>query len=129
MIDIIKVACLVLVASIFAVYLKQQKREFATIFTIVVCIIILLFLATPIVDTFQKFYEIVSGYNIDGAYILIIAKVIGISYITAITTNLANDCGETAIGTKMDIAGKIAIIICTFPAIQNIMEQISILVK
>lgn len=129
MIDVTKIACLGLVASILAVYLKQQKKEFAAVFSIVVCLLILLFLITPVYETFQKFYTIIESYNIDGAYLTIIAKVIGISYITAITANLAKDCGESAIASKMDLAGKIAIIVCTLPAIENILEQINVLVK
>jgi len=127
MIDIAKICIIALIVCFVVVFLKQQKPEYAVILSATVCVIVVLFLVTPAREMFEHFYDIFEKFNIQGTYILIIAKIVGISYITAITANIAKDCGESAIGTKVEIAGKIAILFCTFPILQNILEQVALL--
>ena len=58
-----------------------------------------------------------------------IFKTLGVCYITQIGRDVCNDCGETALGDKVDLAGKIIIAAMSLNIITQVLEMITELIK
>lgn len=57
-----------------------------------------------------------------------ILKVVGIAYIVELTKDICIDAGEKALGTKVEMAGKIMIVAMTLPVITSVVEVINKLI-
>ena len=62
--------------------------------------------------------------NINQAYIKIIIQIIGISYLTEIGSNIVKDAGLESIATKIEMVGKLFIIILAIPIFHSLIETI-----
>lgn len=117
-----------ILASIIAVILKEQTKEISLI-VIIASTIMLLFVSLnyikPIVSLITN---IVSTSSIDNAYIVVILKIIGISYMIEFGKDICLDAGQNAIANKMEIAGKVIIVSLSLPIIASILETIENLV-
>ena len=55
----------------------------------------------------------------------VIIKVLAVAYITDFTAQLCRDSGENAIGSKVELAGKVMIFYLAMPVLSAILELIS----
>ncbi len=69
------------------------------------------------------FVEIVSGTSFS-AYTSVLFKVCGIGILTRMGTELCQDAGENVYAGKIMMIGKTAILLCGFPVIKTLFEQI-----
>ena len=60
----------------------------------------------------------------ESKYLTLILKVSGIVYLVEFGKNLCIDAKESAIGTKLEMAGKVMIVTLTLPILSQILEQI-----
>ncbi|MFY9520125.1 MAG: stage III sporulation protein AD, partial [Caldicoprobacterales bacterium] len=62
--------------------------------------------------------------NMDSVYITTILKVIGIAYLADFGAQLCKDAGESAIAAKIELGGKILILLLAIPILTALMELI-----
>ena len=76
----------------------------------------------------EKLMETVMGAaergGISEGYVGIVVKASGISCISSLCGALCRDMGQTAIGTKIEFAGRIAIVLTAVPAINALLSLI-----
>lgn len=122
---IFKIVAIGIVAAILIVFLKEQKKEYAILLSIVAGVMLLLLTLTklePIVSVIQK---LSLNIPIDTSYIVLILKVIGISYLIEFGKDICKDAGENAIANKIEIAGKVIIVSISIPVVTAVLETIT----
>lgn len=122
---IFKVVAFGIVASFLVILLKEQNRGEMALALLVTSAIILLILIineiNPIVELINK---LVSMSGIDERYIKILIKAIGIAYVVEFGKNICIDSGESAIASKIELAGKIVIVSLSIPVITSLVELV-----
>ncbi len=83
-----------------------------------------LFLLPDLNGIFNDFASIFDDSGIPKEYYKSVIKVIGIAYFTEIISALCRDAGESAIGAKLELAGKVAALSLTIPALGQLMSVI-----
>jgi stage III sporulation protein AD len=68
--------------------------------------------------------KIVFQAEIDMLYLETVLKIIGISYITEFAAQISRDAGEGSIASRIELAGKVLIMIMAIPIIQAIVETV-----
>ncbi|MGC4376513.1 stage III sporulation protein AD [Fictibacillus sp. Mic-4] len=123
-IEIIQIVGLGLIATFLALVLKEQKASFAFILTLVVGIGIFLFLIDKISVIFRMLEKLASNAQLNMVYVETILKIIGIAYIAEFGTQLAKDAGQGSIASKIELAGKILILVMALPILTVIIETV-----
>lgn len=118
-----------LVSSAIIVLLRKNAPEFAIPVSVVTSLIILTVSIIFGSDIFKKISELVQMSSVSGENIKIIFKALGICYITQIGKDVCKDCGETAIGDKVDLAGKIAVAALSIPIVTQVLEILTEIVN
>ena len=77
---------------------------------------------------FRIHAELYSRLTYGQEYFPIILKVLAIAYATEFTAALCEDAGEKSIGTKVQLAGKIAIFFAAIPIFTSLMKLLDSLV-
>lgn len=122
--DIVKVCTFCITAVILIVVLKEQNKVVATLISIVSGVIVMLYVVTNIDGIFSALNNIASVSSVESKYFALILKISGITYLIEFGKNLCTDAGETALGTKLEMAGKVMIVTLTIPILTEILNQI-----
>lgn len=127
--EILKIAAIALTGVIIAAVMKNINKEI-TIY-IILATVIILFLS--IIDKLWEAFRFLEGIYDDVTYgksfFPVIIKVLAVAYITDFTAQLCRDSGENAIGTKVELAGKVIIFYLAIPILTAILELISSLLE
>lgn len=123
--NITQIVAFGLVATFIIVLLKQYKSEYA-IYASVIAGATLLFFAMNKVGTIINLLEnLVNTIGINKEFFRILLKITGIAYLVEFASNMCKDAGESAISSKIELAGKLLIVTLSIPIISTLVETIT----
>lgn len=121
----INVAVIGIIAVLMAITFKKGREEYSLYISIAACFIILLLgigKLEVILDTVNR----LQGYlKINKAYINILIKIIGITYVTEFAASLCKDSGYQAIGEQVELVGKLSILAISMPILLALLDTIN----
>lgn len=102
--EILKIVGFTITALFLILIVKEERKDIATIISIIAGVFILLFTIskiTPVIDILNNLAE-KSGINKE--FFSIILKVTAIAYIVEIAKSICEDSGQKALSQKLEIA-------------------------
>ena len=123
--NIISLAILAIISGIFAVSFKSIKSEYGILICVAVCILLFVFGVNKLTVIVEGIEIIKSYISIDSAYINIIIKIVGISYICEFSSDVCKDCGYGAMANQIQIVGKLTVVTISLPVIITLFETVS----
>ncbi|MFR4351971.1 MAG: SpoIIIAC/SpoIIIAD family protein [Roseburia sp.] len=122
--DIIRIAILGIAGVLIALPFKKERGEYSTLIAIGVCICIFVYLLTK-VETLLGFAGRLEGMiMIDGRYIGLVVKMVGITYVAEFATNICKDAGYAVIANQIEIFAKLSILVVSVPVLNAFLETI-----
>lgn len=122
--DIFKAIAFTMISLILIITLKQTKKEIGIIVAIMASCMLLVSVLSGITSVINLLNSLIEKSGINKNFFEIILKVTGIAYIVEFGKNVCVDAGESALGTKLEIVGKISIVVITIPVIVSVIETI-----
>ncbi len=122
--EIVQIAAIGLIAGILVVMIRQKQPELAMQVSIVAGLIILIYVLDYLVTAVDYIKDVVSKYEIAYESIAIVLKIIGIAYICEFAVQILKDTGETSLSSKVELAGRVLIIVLSLPVITSFMNMV-----
>ncbi|MDV5126656.1 stage III sporulation protein AD [Bacillus amyloliquefaciens] len=122
--EIVQIVGLGLIATFLSLIVKEQKPTFAFMVVVFSGCVIFLYLIDQIYDIIRMIEKIAVNANVNMVYVETILKIIGIAYIAEFGAQLTKDAGQGAIASKIELAGKILILVMAVPILTVIIETI-----
>ncbi len=122
--SVVNVVGFSVVCTCILVLLRKYATEFAIPVSVLSCVIILVVCAYLVNELFDQFNQTLADAKINAENFKLIFKALGICYITQLGKDVCVDAGETAMGEKVDLFGKIIIVSLSVPLILEIIELI-----
>ncbi|BAH43302.1 MULTISPECIES: stage III sporulation protein AD [Brevibacillus] len=122
--EIVQIVGLGLVATILALVIKEQKPMFAFLLAIASGVIIFYFLVGKIAEVIRILERLAVQADLNLVFLETILKIIGIAYIAEFGAQMTRDAGQGAIASKIELAGKVLILVMAVPIIQIIIETV-----
>lgn len=123
--EIGRIVGIALLATMLIVLTRQFKSaETGVLIALGVGAAIFLFLVDKIVQVIDIVEELAARADINRFYLSTVLKVIGIAYITEFGAQICRDAGESAVASKVELAGKVLIMILAIPIIAAVLETI-----
>lgn len=120
-----KIAGVGIIAIIIGILFKKGKEEYSLFISIAACILILI-MGIGKLEVILDSIDQLQGYiKINKAYIGILIKIIGITYITEIASSLCKDTGYSAIAEQIELVGKLTILAISMPILLALLETIN----
>ena len=122
--SILKVGVLAVAGVLLAVQFKNGKTEYSTYISVVLGILIfggILGYLEILIHAFDKLEE---DLDLDYAYVAILLKMLGITYVAEFASNICKDAGYQTIARQIEIFGKLAIMVLSFPVLLAILDTI-----
>lgn len=120
--DIVKIAGMGLIAAILAKTIKDSQMNYGFQVSIAASVIILALICSGIPQVVRVFQSFTDVAGMDKLFINILLKIIGITYIADLIAELCRDSGETAIANKVELAGKVAILLVATPIFESVLK-------
>ena len=113
-----------LIGTVLCVLLKKQSPEISLLIAVATGVFIFIslcdklgILLTPLEETAQK-------AGVSEGYFAIVLKVTGIAYLAQFGMQLCIDAGETSIAGKIELAGKIMMMIVSAPVLLSLLDVV-----
>ena len=118
-----------LVAAILSVVLRQYRPEFATVVSVSAGVLILGGVLVAILPVVAQIQSIFDSTAVPRQYVQILFRALGICFITQIACDACKDAGESAIGAKVELAGKIGVLVISLPLFTQVLEIVRVLLR
>lgn len=126
--EVLKIVGIGIFSVVIIIILKEQKPEMALLLSIATGVLIMLFVIYKISDVASILNNLISKSGVNRDFIYIIIKVVGIAYIVEFGKNICMDAGQSSIATKIEMAGKVIIVVLTLPLISSLVNVLTGLV-
>lgn len=123
--EILKIAAVALTGVILASVMKTVNKEITIYIILATVIILFLSIIDKLWEAFRFLEGIYDNVTYGRSFFPVIIKVLAVAYITDFTAQLCRDSGENAIGSKVELAGKVLIFYLAMPVLSAILELIS----
>ncbi|MFD3447783.1 stage III sporulation protein AD [Microbacteriaceae bacterium 4G12] len=124
LIEILQIVGLGLIATFLAAVLNQQKSSLTSLFVVFVGSVMFLLLIDQISAILKMIERIASEAKVNNVYVETLLKIIGIAYIAEFGAQITKDAGQGAIASKIELAGKILILVMAIPILTVVIETI-----
>lgn len=122
--DITQIIGIGLVAVTISIVLKENRPELAIFISIIVGTIIIIGLIPNLKSIIDYIENLSSKININFSFVNILLKITGIAILAEFAVSVCNDANEKAIGSKIDLGGKILIISMSLPIVKALLDVI-----
>lgn len=119
------VGVLGIIIVILALQLKNIKSEYSVVIMIVGCVIIFFYSISGIIKVVEILKKIINDTGINDEQIIILLKIMGISYIAEFVSDIAKDSGYSALSNQIQIYGKITILVVSVPILEALINCIN----
>jgi stage III sporulation protein AD len=123
-VEIIQIVGVGLLATVLVLIVKEQKPMFAFLLATFTGIVIFLFLIGKISAVIHMLEDLAVKSNINIIFLKTILKIIGIAYIAEFGAQVVRDAGQESIASKIELSGKILIMVMAIPIITVIIETV-----
>ena len=122
---IIQVVMVGILSAVLALTIKKQSPEIAILITLAATVLIF-FMVLPLLGEVIGVFNHV-GQMMDGGmrYVGLALRVVGVAYMAELGASVCNDANETAIAAKIDLAGRVIILIMAMPVIADIVRIVT----
>lgn len=124
-----KIIFIAVITVILGITISNFNKEFKVYITVIFGVLVMLILFRELKGYVQEFINIFVRYNIKIEYFAIIIKIVGIAYICDFISLLCKDLNYESVGKKVEIAGKLVILIYSIDVIKIFLDQILLLVN
>ncbi len=120
--NLISIIGLAIIATIICLLFSQYKPEYTVLISVISSILIFGLIIIGLSDAFNVMKVLLDKIQINNKYTEIIVKSLGICYVTQLASDSCKDAGQTAIANKVELAGKVSIILISLPLFLDLLE-------
>lgn len=122
--DVLKIAIIGITGTFLAIILKNSKPEYSMLLSMGTCVCIFVYLLTKLEIVVDYVAKIESALQLDEGYIKLLMKMIGITYVAQFASEVCKDAGYAAIGTQVEMFGKVSVLFVSMPLMLALLETI-----
>ncbi|QGH34898.1 stage III sporulation protein AD [Gracilibacillus salitolerans] len=122
--EIFEVISVGIIASVLFLLLKDKQPSIAFLIIVLTVLYFFIFVIQYVQEILHLITYLGDQANINEVYIKTILQIIGISYITEIGANIVKDAGLESVAVKIEMIGKVFILILAIPIFKSLIETI-----
>lgn len=127
--DILGICIIAVTGAILVLTLKQSVPHLALLLTLSVGVIILISVLSFLPIITDKITQLMSETGVNSKYISILIKALGICFICQFASDICKDAGQSALASKVELAGKVMILISALPLIEEVLNTATALLS
>lgn len=122
---IFKIVAVGLITCVATMMIKPIRSDFAVVIAIASGIIIIFLIVGYLTDVVSAFKAIISSTGLDASLYKLLLKILGVAYLLEFTASICADTGNTSLGDKILLGGKIVLMVMALPIIVSILDIVT----
>ncbi len=102
--------------------IKPKNAELAMILSVAAGTVLLIAILGNAAQIFSEINGILESSGVNTKYFAAALKALGICYISQLAADICYDFGQTALSKKIELAGKVMIVVLSLPLVKGILE-------
>lgn len=111
-----------IVAAVLAVLLKRYNPEISMLIAVGAGVVIFVLVLSQISPALTKITDLLSRAGMPAEYGGILFKSLGICFLCQFSSDACKDAGQSALASKVELAGKLMIVVIALPMIEDITQ-------
>lgn len=120
--DLLLYLGLAVLATLLLVILRPLRPEIATVLSLAVGGVIFVSILGRLRAVLQAMAAMAARAEIQPFFLQTVLKVIGLAYLAGFTGQVCRDAGEGAMAAKVELVGKVAILLVGLPVVWAVLE-------
>lgn len=123
--EIIQIVGIGICATFLVLLLNEFKMEkFTMAITVFISCVLFLFLLDKVQYLLDEIQKLAQQASVKNVYVETLLKIIGIAYIAEFGVQITKDAGQKAIASKIELGGKVLILVLAVPILTALIETI-----
>ena len=122
--NIIGIVGIGLICAVISVLLKRFGAEMGMLVALASGALIFFIILPYLANVIIVLTNLTDNISVNSEYISIIFRILGVSYIAEFGASLCKDAGESAIASKIELGGKVIIMVISTPIIISFLNLI-----
>lgn len=110
------------VAAALALVLRQYRPEYAILVSLGCSVVVLLWLIGGIARVIEELDALLEASLLSRDLIQVVMKCLGVCVLTELAGQTCRDAGENAIGAKVELAGKVTLLLVSLPLFERLLQ-------
>ncbi|MBC7335432.1 MAG: stage III sporulation protein AD [Clostridia bacterium] len=123
--EVLQIVGLALVAAVLLILIRQQRPELGLLLSLACGALIFLLVIDQIGSVVRLLEELATAARVDRLYLTTLLKIVGVSYLAEFGAQVCRDAGEQAIASRVEMAGKVLIVVLAMPIAVAVLEAIT----
>ena len=111
-------------AALLAMQFKGQKGEYGIYISIAAGMVICFGILSKLSSILDTIRAIGSMIRIEGSYLAILLKMLGITYAAEFASNICRDCGNQTLAVQIELFGKLAVLVLSMPILLALLKTV-----
>lgn len=121
----LRVAIIGLTGVFLAVLLRNQKSDFSMYVILGVAVMIFAVICTQLESIVTAVNTFSTYVNIEKKYIVILIKMMGITYVSEFAASICRDLGYQSIASQIEMFARLSLFVISIPVVSALIETIS----
>lgn len=122
--DIMQIVAVGIISTILALVVKNYLPEVGIMVSIIGGILIFFMLLPNLINVLNVLQSLSNNINTNMEHIPTVFRILGIAYIAEFGAQICKDAGESAIASKIELGGKVIIMVVSAPIIVSFLNLI-----
>lgn len=123
--NVFSVAVIGVVTALLALGMKEVKGEYSTYLTFGAGLLIFFYSVYKLKDIVEVLGRIQDYLNMNSAYLTILLKIVGITYVAELASGVCKDAGYASLSGQIELFGKLAVLGISLPIVLSLLDTVS----
>ncbi len=127
--EILRILGIGIIAAVLSLLIKQHRPELAIAIPILGGAAIFLCSIPYLRAVVEMFGKLAEQAGLRNQYLRLILKMIGVAYLCQFSAELCRDAGEASIAGKIELGGKLLILVLSMPVVYQLLGLIEAIIN
>lgn len=126
---LIKIIFIAVIAILLSMLISKVNEEYKLYFILIFGIVAVLLIFSELKGHISNMFDVFKNYNIKIDNFSLLLKIVGIAYICDFVSLICKDLDYESIGKKIEMSGKLIILVYSFNVILKFIDEVYLLVN
>ena len=127
--DVFAVIIFCVISAVLSIVLRQHNAEYAMFVSLACSIVVILYMLRGVSDITSQLSGLLSDTLIPTGLLEVVFKALGICILTELAGQTCRDAGEGSIASKIELAGRVALLFTGMPLFMQLLETAARLIS
>lgn len=126
---LMKILFIAVITILLSMLISKVNEEYKLYFILIFGVVALLMIFSELKGPIGNMFNVFSNYNIKIENFSLLLKIVGIAYICDFISLICKDLDYESIGKKIEMSGKLIILVYSFNVILKFIDEVYLLVN